>query len=88
MSAGEREQDSRERPLTAGRGNPQGVPGADKSLYSLAVPSDGFFPFAANAVQRGDLVFSISLPSSPFSKVELLKLSETVLARLSADSAH
>ncbi|HLI94917.1 MAG TPA: hypothetical protein VKT72_02395 [Candidatus Baltobacteraceae bacterium] len=62
---------------------PERVPGADESLYSLAVPSPGHFPFAANAVRRGDLVFSISLPSSPFSKTELLKLSEIVLDRLS-----
>lgn len=61
---------------------PQNVPGADKYVYSLAVPSPGHFAFAANAVRRGDLVFSISLPSSPFSKVEMLQLSRIVLQRL------
>lgn len=40
------------------------TPGADESLFSLSVPQSGYFPFAANAVRRGDLVFSISLPSS------------------------
>lgn len=61
---------------------PEHVAGADESLYSLQVPSPGHFPFAANAVRRGDLVFSISLPSSPFSKLELQRLSDIVLQRL------
>jgi hypothetical protein len=61
---------------------PEGVPGADESVYSLTVPQPGYFPFAANAVRRGDLVFSISLPSSPVSKLELGKLSQIVLERL------
>ena len=60
----------------------ENVPGADESLYSLSVPQPGYFPFAANAVRRVDLVFSISLPSSPFSKVELLHLSQIVLKRI------
>jgi hypothetical protein len=64
------------------RYTPEAVPGADESVYSLSVPSPGYFPFAANAVRRGDLVFSISLPSSPMSKVEMSKLSEIVLQRL------
>ncbi len=62
---------------------PEGVPGADESVYSLSVPSPGYFPFAANAVRRGDLVFTISLPSSPISKLEMLRLSRIVLSRLS-----
>jgi hypothetical protein len=61
---------------------PEHVAGADASMYSLEVPSPGHFSFAANAVRRGDLVFSISLPSSPLSKLELLKLSQIVLSRL------
>jgi hypothetical protein len=61
---------------------PEHVTGADESVYSLDVPSEGHFPFAANAVRRGDLVFSISLPSSPFAKLEMLKLSQVVLSRL------
>jgi hypothetical protein len=61
---------------------PEGVPGADESVYSLSVPQPGSFPFAANAVRRGDLVFSISLPSSPLSKTELLQLSAIVLNRI------
>ena len=61
---------------------PENIPGADESLYSLKVPQPGYFPFAANAVRRGDLVFSISLPSSPLSKNELLHLSQIVLSRI------
>ncbi len=61
---------------------PEGVPGAAQSVFSLSVPQSGYVPFAANAVQRGDLVFSISLPSSPFARRELLNLSELVLSRL------
>jgi hypothetical protein len=64
------------------RYTPEGVPAADESVYSLAVPQPGYPPFAANAVRRGDLVFTISLPSSPQAKEELLKLSELVLERL------
>jgi hypothetical protein len=60
----------------------ENVPGADESVYSLDVPQAGYFPFAANAVRRGNLVFSISLPSSPMSKFELLGLSKIVLSRL------
>ena len=62
---------------------PEHVPGADESVYSAEVPSPGHLPFAANAVRRGDLVFTISLPSSPVSKTELLKISEIILQRLS-----
>ncbi len=61
---------------------PEEVPGADESVYSLSVPQPGHFPFAANAVRRGDLIFTISLPSGPLAKTELLKLSQTVLSRL------
>ena len=59
---------------------PEHVPGADESVYSLSVPQPGHFPFAANAVRRGDLVFTISLPASPLAKNELLHLSQTVLS--------
>jgi hypothetical protein len=62
---------------------PEGVPGIDESMYSLTIPQSGYPPFAANAVRRGDLVFAISLPSSPTAKAELLRLSQLVLARLS-----
>jgi hypothetical protein len=62
---------------------PEGVPGADESVYSLNVPSPGHFPFAANAVRRNNLVFSISLPASPLATIEMLKLSQLVLNRLS-----
>jgi hypothetical protein len=61
---------------------PEGVPGADQSVYSLNVPQAGYFPFATNAVRRGSLVFSISLPRSPLARIELLRLSKLVLARL------
>jgi hypothetical protein len=61
---------------------PENVPGADESVYSLSVPQPGELAFAANAVRRGDLIFSISLPSSPQAHTELLKLSEFVLSRL------
>lgn len=60
----------------------EAVPGADQSVVSLSIPQPGYFPFAANAVRRGDLVFSISLPSSPLSKTELSRLSEIVLSRI------
>ena len=61
---------------------PEGVPGADESVVSTNVPSPGYFPFAANAVRRGSLVFAISLPASPLSKTELLELSKIVLNRI------
>ena len=61
----------------------EGIAGADESMYSLKIPQPGYPSFAASAVRRGDLVFSISLPSSPMSKAELLRLSRIVLARLS-----
>jgi hypothetical protein len=65
-----------------GKYEPEGVPGADESVVSTNVPSPGYFPFAANAVRRGRLVFSISLPSSPLSKTELFELSKIVLTRI------
>ena len=61
---------------------PEHVPGTDESAFSLNVPQPGHVPFAANAVRRGDLIFTISLPSSPVAKTELLKLSQVVLSRL------
>ncbi len=61
---------------------PEHVAGADESVYSLNVPQRDHFPFAANAVRRGDLIFTISLPSSPLAKTELLRLSQIVLSRL------
>ena len=61
---------------------PEGVPGTDESVVSTNVPSPGYFPFAANAVRRGSLVFSISLPASPLSKTELMELSKLVLNRI------
>jgi hypothetical protein len=64
---------------------PERVQGADESEYALDIPQSGSFPFAANVVRRGGLVFSISLPSSPMSKIELLKLSEIVLSRLAKE---
>lgn|GEM_PF-1256333 len=60
----------------------EGVPGADESVFAPDVPQAGSFPFAANAVRRGDLVFAISMPASPLSRTALLKLSEMVLDRL------
>lgn len=61
---------------------PEHLRGVDESVYSLEVPQAGHPAFAANAVRRGDLIFTISLPSSPMSKAELLKLSQLVLSRL------
>lgn len=60
----------------------EAVPGTDESVVSLSIPQPGHFPFAANAVRRGALVFSISLPSSPLSTTELSRLSEIVLGRI------
>lgn len=61
---------------------PEGVAGADQSVISLETPQAGYFPFAANAVRRGTLVFAISLPASPLAQRELMGLSRLVLARL------
>jgi hypothetical protein len=47
-----------------------------------AFKSKGTF-VAANAVRRGELAFTISLPASPLSKMELLELNEIVLERFS-----
>jgi hypothetical protein len=64
------------------RYTPADVPGTDEAVVSLSVPQNGYKPFAANAVRRGDLVFSISLPSTPSAKSQLLRLSKIVLQRL------
>lgn len=62
---------------------PEGVRGADRSMFSLTIPQNGHAPFAANAVQRGALVFAISLPAAPQAKAQLQRLSQIVLGRLS-----
>jgi hypothetical protein len=62
--------------------DPESVPGSSESMYSLKTPQSGHPDFAANAVRRGDLVFSVSLPSSPNAKAQLLRLSSIVLERL------
>lgn len=59
----------------------ESVPGSSESMYSLKIPQAGHSDFAANAVRRGDLVFSISLPSSPNAKSALQQLSRLVLER-------
>lgn len=64
------------------RYDPESVPGSSESMYSLQVPQKGHPDFAANAVRRGDLVFSISLPSSANAKSQLQQLSLMVLKRL------
>lgn len=64
------------------RYDPESVPGSSESVYSLQVPQSGHPDFAANAVRRGDLVFSVSLPSSPNAKSQLQRLSQLVLERL------
>jgi hypothetical protein len=61
---------------------PHDVSGADRAVFSLTVPQDGNAPFAANVVQRGDLVFSISVPNGPDAKKQLQHLGEIVLVRL------
>ena len=64
------------------RYDPEPVPGSSESVYSLRVPQSGHPDFAANAVRRGDLVFSISLPSTANAEAQLLRLSRLVLERL------
>ena len=61
---------------------PEGLPGVDDSVYSLAIPQSGYPNYAANGVRRGELIFAISLPAAPGAKDELRKLSALVLARL------
>lgn len=61
----------------------QRLAGADDSMYSLSIPQAGYPDFAANAVRRGDLIFTISIPSTPKAKAQLAKLSALVLQRLS-----
>ena len=60
----------------------ESVPGSSESMYSLQIPQSGHPDFAANAVRRGDLVFSVSLPSSANAKSQLQRLSRLVLERL------
>ena len=60
----------------------EAVPGSSESMYSVKIPQSGHPDFAANAVRRGDLVFSISLPSGPNAQAQLLRLSRLVLQRL------
>ena len=68
---------------------PEYIPGTDQSVYSLNVPQAGSFPFAANAVRRGNLVFSISFPSGPLAKNELRQLSQIVLSHFApSDTSH
>ena len=64
------------------RYEPAPLAGADRAMVAPAIPQSGHPPFAAVAVRRGDLVFSISLPASPAAKTQLLRLSEVVLGRL------
>lgn len=59
---------------------PERIPRVDESVYSLEVPQPGHPAFAANAVRRGDLIFTISLPSGPNAKNQLLRLSQIVLS--------
>lgn len=60
----------------------ESVPGSSESSYSVKIPQSGHPDFAANAVRRGDLVFSISLSTGPNARAQLLALSRLVLARL------
>lgn len=64
------------------RYQPERLAGADESLFDLHVPQSGYAPFAANAVRRRDLVFSISLPSTAHAARDLERLSALVLRRL------
>jgi hypothetical protein len=61
---------------------PIDIPGASEAAICLAIPQAGYKPFAAVDVRRGDLVFSISLPSGPQAQKQLVELSKLVLSRL------
>ncbi len=61
---------------------PEGVPWAEASFVALDIRERGQPPFAANAVMRKDLVFSISLPMSHVARAQLLQLSGIVIKRL------
>ncbi|HEV3154433.1 MAG TPA: hypothetical protein VGZ02_11565 [Candidatus Baltobacteraceae bacterium] len=63
---------------------PVPLPGADEARLGLRIPSAGHKPFAAIDVRRGDLVFTISIPTGPHAKAQLLHLSALVLSRLKA----
>ena len=58
------------------------VAGASEATIALSIPQTGYKPFAAIVVRRGDLVFTISLPTGPQTKAQLVRLSEVVLSRL------
>lgn len=64
------------------RYDPMKLAAADESIVSLNVPQSGYKPFASDVVRRGDLVFTISLPSSRSAKAQLARLSAIVLQRL------
>lgn len=64
-----------------GRVTPATVRGADEARMGLAVTSGGG-PFAAISVRRGNLVFSLSIPSGPRAASQLTELSELVLRRV------
>ena len=55
--------------------------GTDESLVALKLQSNGP-PFASNMVRKGDLVFTLSLPSGPNAAKQLMQLSKLVLARI------
>lgn len=62
--------------------DPESVPGSSEAMQALKISQAGHPDFAVNAVRRGDLVFSISLPSSTRAEAQLLELSQIVLRRL------
>ena len=58
-----------------------GLAGADQSVIGLSVRS-GFGPFASITVIRGELVFSLAIPTGERARDQLMGLAALVLQRL------
>lgn len=60
---------------------PADLPGVDDGLISLSVVSGGP-PFARILVRRGNLIFTIAVPTGPRAQEQLTRLAQIVLERL------
>lgn len=60
---------------------PADLPGVDDGLIGLSITSGGP-PFARILVRRGNLVFTIAIPTGPKAQEQLVRLSKVVLERL------